>query len=202
MTQDRIPLDAESSRPAMEGETNELDARGLRYAETAVHFAGDDADAKALAEAAIRAYRKHSALPSAPAVEGVEPVIWVSEGQLHAMSPDCDDDSASGRYLPMRRSEGGNFKFPLYPASAISRLVKERDETLNVPNGCLNVGHQVRKTSGYPFPGEVRSVFKTRAGLVRYVIEATGEDYAGMLHIFSPGQLAAIRNLKEPSDEH
>lgn len=64
MTQDRIPLDAESSRPAMEGETNELDARGLLYAETAVHFAGDDADAKALAEAAIRAYRKHSALPS------------------------------------------------------------------------------------------------------------------------------------------
>jgi len=128
MTQDRIPLDAGSSRPAMEGETNELDARGLLYAETAVHFAGDDADAKALAEAAIRAYRKHSALPSAPAVEGVEPVIWVSEGQLHAMSPDCDDDSASGRYLPMRRSEGGNFKFPLYPASAISRLVKERDE--------------------------------------------------------------------------
>lgn len=51
MTQDRIPLDAGSSRPAMEGETNELDARGLRYAETAVHFAGDDADAKALAEA-------------------------------------------------------------------------------------------------------------------------------------------------------
>jgi hypothetical protein len=62
-----------------------------------------------------------------------------------------------------------------------------------VPDGCLSVGHQVTKTTGYPFPGEVRAVFKTRAGLVRYVIEATGEDYAGMLHIFSPGQLAALR---------
>ncbi len=59
------------------------------------------------------------------------------------------------------------------------------------PEGCLSVGHQVTKTKGYPFPGEVRSVFKTRAGIVRYVIEATGAEYAGMLHIFSPDQIAA-----------
>lgn len=50
-------------------------------------------------------------------------------------------------------------------------------------------GHRVSKHSGYPFPGEVRSVFWNRAGQRRYVIEATGADYAGMLHIFSPEQL-------------
>jgi hypothetical protein len=59
-----------------------------------------------------------------------------------------------------------------------------------VPDGCLNIGHQVTKRIGYPFPGEVRSVFKTRAGLIRYVVEATGADYSGMLHIFSPEQLS------------
>lgn len=60
-----------------------------------------------------------------------------------------------------------------------------------VLEGCLDVGHQVTKSKGYPFPGEVRAAFKTRAGLLRYVIEATGADYAGMLHIFSPDQIEA-----------
>lgn len=53
-----------------------------------------------------------------------------------------------------------------------------------------NVGDSVVKTSGYPFPGECRAVFTNRAGEIRYVIEATGDDYAGMLHIFSPSQIA------------
>jgi hypothetical protein len=56
------------------------------------------------------------------------------------------------------------------------------------------VGDQVVKVSGYPFPGECRAVFTNRNGEIRYVIEATGEDYAGMLHIFSPSQIA----IKEP----
>jgi len=65
-----------------------------------------------------------------PADVGEEPVAWISEGQLHAMPPDRDEDSASGRYLPMRRSAGGNFQFPLYSATALERVVRERDEAL------------------------------------------------------------------------
>lgn len=53
----------------------------------------------------------------------------------------------------------------------------------------IEVGTSVRKTSGYPFPGEVRAVFTNKKGDTRYVVEATGPDYAGMLHIFSPAQI-------------
>lgn len=68
----------------------------------------------------------------------------------------------------------------------------------------LTIGCRVVKTTGYPFYGEIRSVFKTRAGLVRYVVEATGVGYSGMLHIFSPNQIdidndpviAALSELK------
>lgn len=52
-------------------------------------------------------------------------------------------------------------------------------------------GDSVKKIKGYPFPGEVRSSFLTKAGDVRYVVEATGADYVGMLHIFSEEQLDA-----------
>lgn len=53
----------------------------------------------------------------------------------------------------------------------------------------MTIGTPVRKVKGYPFPGEVRCVLTTRAGAIRYVVEATGPDYAGMLHIFSPDQI-------------
>jgi len=69
-----------------------------------------------------------------------------------------------------------------------------------VPEGSsatMPVGSRVRKHSGYPFPGEVRAAFTNRAGDLRYVVEATGADYVGMLHIFSPAQLA-LPQEKEP----
>lgn len=53
----------------------------------------------------------------------------------------------------------------------------------------LQVGQKVRKLSGYPFPGVVRSVFQTKAGEWRVVVEATGLSYQGMLHIFSLAQI-------------
>lgn len=56
----------------------------------------------------------------------------------------------------------------------------------------LQVGDAVYKPSGYPYPGVIRSVFYTTAGKLRYVVEATGEDYKGMLHIFSPSQLEVV----------
>jgi hypothetical protein len=55
------------------------------------------------------------------------------------------------------------------------------------------VGMAVEKVEGYPFPGEIRAVFTTKAGAVRVVVEATGSDYAGMLHIFNARQLAKAR---------
>lgn len=53
----------------------------------------------------------------------------------------------------------------------------------------LAVGTPVAKHTGYGFPGEVRAAFRTREGKLRYVVEATGPGYDGMLHIFSPEQI-------------
>jgi hypothetical protein len=53
----------------------------------------------------------------------------------------------------------------------------------------VHVGAKVRKRDGYEFPGEVRSVFATRAGHVRVVVECTVPEVAGMLHIFNLKQL-------------
>lgn len=58
--------------------------------------------------------------------------------------------------------------------------------------GDLKEGDLVTKPVGYPYPGEVRAVFQTKAGETRYVVEATGKDYAGMLHIFNREQLAKV----------
>lgn len=52
----------------------------------------------------------------------------------------------------------------------------------------FHVGQWVRKPKGYAFPGTVVSVFRTRAGQVRYVVEM---DHYRMLHIFNEEQLEA-----------
>lgn len=53
--------------------------------------------------------------------------------------------------------------------------------------GVWPVGTRVFKPEGYPFPGEVRAAFTTKAGLWRYVVES---DLApGLQHIFAPDQL-------------
>lgn len=57
-------------------------------------------------------------------------------------------------------------------------------------------GDRVNKKSGYTFPGIIVSIFPTEAGLTRCVVEATGKDYKGMLHIFSPEQL--VHTVTEP----
>lgn len=53
----------------------------------------------------------------------------------------------------------------------------------------MKIGDQVTKTSGYPYPGEIRAIFTTKVGLTRYVVEAVGGGYQGMLHIFNGEQL-------------
>lgn len=56
----------------------------------------------------------------------------------------------------------------------------------------LPIGTPVEKVGGYPFPGTVVAAFHTLSRNERFVVEATGEQYAGMLHIFNGGQLRDI----------
>lgn len=80
---------------------------------------------------------------------------------------------------------GGRSK--LHLASAASHPDAATEAGAETPR--LPVGTQVEKIGGYPFPGEIRASFTTRGGQERFVVEATGEQYAGMLHIFNGGQL-------------
>lgn len=59
-------------------------------------------------------------------------------------------------------------------------------------SGCWKVGTKIVKLKGYPFPGEIRAAFTTKAGLIRYVVES--ELAPGMLHIFSHSQIMPIAN--------
>lgn len=63
-------------------------------------------------------------------------------------------------------------------------------EGVDIPR--LPVGTPVTKVLGYPFPGTVVAAFHTLSGHERFVVEATGEGYRGMLHIFNGDQLRAI----------
>jgi len=53
----------------------------------------------------------------------------------------------------------------------------------------MEIGDKVKKTEGYKYPGTIVSVFTNLAGDTRYVVEATGEEYKGMLHIFNGKQI-------------
>lgn len=53
----------------------------------------------------------------------------------------------------------------------------------------MKVGDQVQKVRGYKFPGEIRSVFGTKSGQPRFVVECTVPGLEGMLHIFNAEQL-------------
>lgn len=55
----------------------------------------------------------------------------------------------------------------------------------------FEVGQVVHKTRGYSYPGVVVAKFRNLRGEIRYVVECTVPAVAGMLHIYSGGQLAA-----------
>lgn len=77
-------------------------------------------------------------------------------------------------------------------AEAGARLMRALDELrdgVRVPPA-FRVGQPVEKIEGYPWPGEVRAVMTTRAGLVRYVVEST--VLPGCLHLFSGPQLRLL----------
>lgn len=59
--------------------------------------------------------------------------------------------------------------------------------------GAMLPGEEVRKPTGYGYPGVVAASFMTIGRReLRYVVEATGEGYEGMLHIFNPSQLVHV----------
>ena len=58
------------------------------------------------------------------------------------------------------------------------------------------VGDDVVKTGSYPFPGEVRSIFTTKKGLTRVVVECTVPEVAGALHIYNEDQLEHQMNSR------
>lgn len=61
----------------------------------------------------------------------------------------------------------------------------------------FKIGDQVNKIKGYPFPGEVRSVFANKNGDRRLVVEST--VLPGMLHIFNEEQMCDAGE-REPFD--
>ena len=60
----------------------------------------------------------------------------------------------------------------------------------------FKIGQPVKKVTGYKFPGVVASVFRTRRGFIRYVVEVTHPNFEGMLHIFNGGQLEADEDAR------
>lgn len=61
----------------------------------------------------------------------------------------------------------------------------------------FKIGDQINKIKGYPFPGEVRSVFANKNGDRRLVVEST--VLPGMLHIFNEDQMCDAGE-REPFD--
>lgn len=57
----------------------------------------------------------------------------------------------------------------------------------------MTVGDQVRKRSGYAWPGIIVADFLTIEGKRRLVVECTVPEVKGALHIYSPEQI-------EPAD--
>jgi hypothetical protein len=48
---------------------------------------------------------------------------------------------------------------------------------------------KVQKKSSYRYPGIIVSIFSTKSGAIRYVVEAESTEFKGMLHIFSEDDL-------------
>ena len=105
---------------------------------------------------------------------------------------------------------GGDFVLHSEAVAAIQAAEAERDalavrvRELEARIDCIadsmnskfHVGDQVEKFTGdYQLPGEVRSVFVTRLGRVRLVVEHP----AGFCHIYSEANLRALEDALEPS---
>ncbi len=63
------------------------------------------------------------------------------------------------------------------------------------------VGDRVQKVEGYKFPGIVIAKVRTTKRYVRYVVECTAPDCAGMLQIFTANQLFLTLPFSSQSPE-
>lgn len=79
-------------------------------------------------------------------------------------------------------------KLWIFASTFAKRSLRSMENKLAM--GDFFVGDKVTKVRGYKYPGVIVARFTTQAGELRYVVEATGEDYKGMLHIFNGDQLA------------
>ena len=62
-------------------------------------------------------------------------------------------------------------------------------EALSAKPSKFKEGDNVRKSKGYKFPGNVRSVYTTLEGETRYVVQLVCEGVGGLQHIFNEDQL-------------
>lgn len=130
-----------------------------------------DAAEAALARAREEAFEEASAL--ARAREALR-AVWFRT--TNARLGGWKDDGTAERALEFIEAE---------VRTALTALALARD----TDTGSFPVGALVEKYTGdYQLPGEVRSVFTTRAGKTRYVVEHT----PGFLHIYGPQNLRAL----------
>ena len=94
------------------------------------------------------------------------------------------------RHLSVRNQDAAAVIRTAMEAYAAEKVAEERAAE---PTEAMEyrVGDKVVKPRGYPFPGTVVAAFIV-AGGQRYVVES--ELAPGMLHIFSPSQLALAAN--------
>lgn len=56
----------------------------------------------------------------------------------------------------------------------------------------MQLGDNVRKKSGYSWPGTIVADFTNLKGQRRLVVECTVPEVAGALHIYNPDQLEVV----------
>lgn len=61
----------------------------------------------------------------------------------------------------------------------------------------MRIGDQVEKLQGYKWPGEIVSLFKTKNGDQRVVVECTSPDVLGEMRVFRPSELLVVRTVEE-----
>lgn len=103
------------------------------------------------------------------------PKTWTDDqGHKQTAEKPWHEELAERKMAGMKKPE---------PLMVIDRGTAEKE-----PEPAWEVGMQVSKISGYEYRGVIVAVFKTTEGNTRLVVE--NYDSIGMLHIFSPNQMA------------